>query len=481
LISIIHDNRVRRAGRDLSPFLSPDPRVISMLHQLARSIAAPRAGLTWRILLCSLAAACSPVQNIAAQNVAADSFSPYVDAGGGITLPKEFTTTFVHLGTIAVAPKEGEPVHELHATYTRPQDLQGFRRNGSFPDGAVLVKEVRATTNEKLTTGAAAYDANVKIWFVMIKDAKGRFPDNELWGDGWGWGLFDGKEPAKQIATDYRSDCRTCHVPARQTDWVYTKCYPALSAAVPAADSQPQKQSNKQSNLEARPKPNLAAMFPQWAAAKTLPGDPQAGRTYFETKKVGNTMTCATCHSFDPRDSMSQDGDGLIRAGFPVYAAAHRTNIKNSGTNLVALGGNVCVLHFMGGKDPGMAAQDLANLDAFFKTGGGKDHPTAVSLDYAKATWTVPENLSGGDATRGGALAMKTCITCHDVGSEKHRIVRGGLPLGGGSFAEDELKELALQIRNPNYEHNAEMPGYTDQRLSNRELLDLIAWFRKPR
>ena len=133
----------------------------------------------------------------------------------------------------------------------------------------------------------------------------------------------------------------------------------------------------------------------------------------------------------------------------------------------------------MGGKEPGMSAPDLANLDAFLKTGGGKDHATAVNLD-AKRAWTIPENLSGGDATRGGELAMKTCITCHDVGSEKHRIVRGGLPLQGHSFTEGELKELALQIRNPNYEHNALMPGYTDQRLNNQQLLDLIAWFRKP-
>lgn len=448
-----------------------------MIHQIALSGVKPRAGQRWWGLLYLLAAACGPAAHVAGQDTAANSFSPYVDARGGISLPEGFHTTFVHLGTIAVAPKESEAIQELHGTYTRPEDLKEFQRNGSFPDGAVLVKEVRAATHEKLTTGSAAYDADVKIWFVMIKDAKGRFPDNELWGDGWGWGLFDGKDPAKQIATNYRTDCRTCHVPVRKTDWVYTRCYPALSTKTPAAKPD----SDGQSSSETSPKPNLAAMFPQWAVAKTLQGDPRSGRAYFETKTVGNGMTCASCHSFDPMDSMSQDGDGLIRAGFPLYAAAHRTNIKNSGTNLVALGGNVCVLHFMGGKDPGMPAPYLANLDAFLKTGGGKDHATAVNLDYPKAAWTIPENLSGGNATRGGELVMKTCITCHDVGDKEHRIVRGGLPLQGHSFAESELKELALQIRNPNYEHNAEMPGYTDHRLNNQQLLDVIAWFRKPR
>ena len=176
---------------------------------------------------------------------------------------------------------------------------------------------------------------------------------------------------------------------------------------------------------------------------------------------------------------MEQDGDGLIRAGFPVYASVHRTNIKNSGTNLAALGGNVCVLHFMGGKEPGMSAQEIANLESFLKTGGDKGHPTAKNVDYSKATWTIPKDLSGGDATRGGELALKTCITCHDVGNQKHRLANGGLPLKAHSFSDSDLKELVLQIRNPDYKHNSEMPGYTDLRLSNQQLLDLIAWFRK--
>ena len=42
----------------------------------------------------------------------------------------------------------------------------------------------------------------------MIKDAKGRFPGNDLWGDGWGWALFEAKDPKKNVATDYTTDCK---------------------------------------------------------------------------------------------------------------------------------------------------------------------------------------------------------------------------------------------------------------------------------
>lgn len=157
------------------------------------------------------------------------SFSPYVDSVGNISLPHDFETTFVHIGTISVAPKATEPANELHSTYARPQDLAAFQRDGRFPDGAVLVKEVRATNSAPMTTGSATFGAKMKVWFVMVKDAKGRFEKNELWGDGWGWALFEGDDRTEQVAVDYRSDCRTCHVPARKNDWLYTECYPALN------------------------------------------------------------------------------------------------------------------------------------------------------------------------------------------------------------------------------------------------------------
>jgi len=169
-------------------------------------------------------------QELGAQQSKPEVFSKYVDASGEISLPNDFETTFVHLGSVAVAPKVDQPVDELHGTYTRHEDLAAFLRDGKFSDGAVLVKDVRSTSNSILTTGAAAYGADVKVWFVMIKDSKGRFPENELWGDGWGWGLFEGKDRTKQVATSYRTDCRTCHVPAKKQDWVFTQCYPALSA-----------------------------------------------------------------------------------------------------------------------------------------------------------------------------------------------------------------------------------------------------------
>ena len=125
----------------------------------------------------------------------ADDFSPYVTKDGGISRPTDYRDTFEYLGTYAVATKPDKPLDEMHVVYARPEDVRAYRRDGKFPDGATLVKEVTRVGSEKLTTGQSPWATDVKLWFVMIKDAKGRFPSNDLWGDGWGWALFMAKDP----------------------------------------------------------------------------------------------------------------------------------------------------------------------------------------------------------------------------------------------------------------------------------------------
>jgi Cytochrome P460 len=162
-----------------------------------------------------------------------DDFSPYVTKDGGISLPVDYREKFLHLGTWAVATKLGKPVDEMHNVYARLEDIQAYRRDGKFPDGAVLVKDITRVGSDKLTTGQATWATDIKIWFVMIKDAKGRFPKNDVWGDGWGWALYEAKDPKKNVATDYKTDCKVCHIPAKKDDWVYIRGYPVLAKPTP--------------------------------------------------------------------------------------------------------------------------------------------------------------------------------------------------------------------------------------------------------
>jgi cytochrome c len=175
----------------------------------------------------------SPGVALPADPPAASDFSPYVTKEGGISLPTDYRDKFMHLGTWAVASKPNQPVGEMHNVYARAEDVQAYRRDAKFPDGAVLIKEITHVGSDKLTTGQSTWSTNIKIWFVMVKDAKGRFPGNDLWGDGWGWALFEAKDPKRNVATDYKTDCLSCHVPAKQDDWIYIPGYPVLAKPRP--------------------------------------------------------------------------------------------------------------------------------------------------------------------------------------------------------------------------------------------------------
>jgi hypothetical protein len=163
----------------------------------------------------------------------ASSFSPYVTNEGGISLPPDYREQFLHMGTWAVAKKADAPVVEMHIVYAPLKDIQAYQRDGKFPDGAVLVKEIANVSSDNLTTGHPSWSTSVKSWFVMVKDAKGRFPKNPLWGDGWGWGLFDAKDPKRNVATDYKTDCIGCHIPAKKDDWLYVRGYSILAKHTP--------------------------------------------------------------------------------------------------------------------------------------------------------------------------------------------------------------------------------------------------------
>ena len=151
-----------------------------------------------------------------------------VDKTGTIRKPTDFRDRYPVLGTFFVLDPKG---NEMHATHASPGAAEYYRKNGKFADGTLLLKEVFGTNHAQMTTGDAHWAMATKVWFIMVKDEKGRYPGNPLWGDGWGWALYNSDAPDKQIATDYKKDCLGCHVPAKATDWVYVQGYPVLSSA----------------------------------------------------------------------------------------------------------------------------------------------------------------------------------------------------------------------------------------------------------
>ncbi len=152
-----------------------------------------------------------------------------VGPNGEIQVPDaDFRKNWTALGTWVLS-EEDEGVTDQHVVYAPPVSVAAYRKTGKFPDGTVIVKELFKTKSDYMTTGYATWQTEVVGWFVMVKDDKGRFPENDLWGDGWGWAYFDAADRDHPTTASYKEECVPCHEPAKATDWLYVQGYPGLT------------------------------------------------------------------------------------------------------------------------------------------------------------------------------------------------------------------------------------------------------------
>ena len=164
-----------------------------------------------------------------AQSASVDKAAASVtDAKGNMHIPSGYRTTYEFLGSWSVAGDDGKGAKQLHVVYTSPGTIEAFRKTGQFPEGAVIVKEVYDAATKEMTTGTVSHEDKLEGWFLMVRDTKNDYAGNKLWGEGWGWSWFDAGNPNTTTSTDYKSDCQSCHIPARSTDWIYTNGYPPL-------------------------------------------------------------------------------------------------------------------------------------------------------------------------------------------------------------------------------------------------------------
>ncbi len=158
-----------------------------------------------------------------------DGFERFVGPGGSFHFEGETARDgLAHLGSWFVPAGEAAGFHHV---YTQPEAIAAYRETGVFPDGAVLLKELRGFSRANYTTGSDVASPSAPTqWFLMVKDAEGRNAENPLWREGWGWALFKADAPGKNVAKGFATDCQGCHLPARATDWVYVQGYPRLTA-----------------------------------------------------------------------------------------------------------------------------------------------------------------------------------------------------------------------------------------------------------
>lgn len=174
-------------------------------------------------------------QPLAANDLGAESdnvsvsttFDKLVDKEGNVRLPDNYREAWGHMGSWTVLD-DSAPGYGFHDVYTQQDAIEAYRENGKFPDGSVLIKEVRKVQSGSQTTGHAQWAGDLNIKFVMIKDEMGRFSNNKHWKQGWGWMLYEAQNPLTNVSQGFKETCFACHAPAKQTDWVFVNGYPSL-------------------------------------------------------------------------------------------------------------------------------------------------------------------------------------------------------------------------------------------------------------
>ena len=73
-----------------------------------------------------------------------------------LRVPSDYRTAYQMLGSWAVARDDGPGSKQLHGVYASPGTIAAYRKDGHFPDGTVLVKEVFNTATQKMATGTVS-------------------------------------------------------------------------------------------------------------------------------------------------------------------------------------------------------------------------------------------------------------------------------------------------------------------------------------
>lgn len=232
------------------------------------------------------------------------------------------------------------------------------------------------------------------------------------------------------------------------------------------------------------------------------PGDAARGEDVFygehwEDQSI-YALTCAACHAIDSGDTWTTDADDYNRAGHTVWNAPYRETWKVSqtwdsedSTVIGAYGGQVCVrAYFPSGSN--MTGQQAADLEAWMR--GMKDdapgEPTSEPLDFGFTSWDTQDDFIAsvqdadgwlvgadlGDVGAGQALATRHCGSCHTSSGDTEPSFFGLASLDTGELIQRIRKVELDGIDAP----NDRMPRLPEDRLSDDELRDLLAYLTLP-
>ena len=110
--------------------------------------------------------------------------------------------------------------------FINPEAYREFVATGKFPDGTVMVLEIRRSESKGSINKGGQYQNRLVGIEASVKDGK-RFPEK------WAYFSFigDGREPLPQAKPFPKEACWSCHNQHAAVDNVFTQFYPALREA----------------------------------------------------------------------------------------------------------------------------------------------------------------------------------------------------------------------------------------------------------
>jgi len=138
-----------------------------------------------------------------------------VHSDEGLQYPNGFRS-WVHVGTGVILPGSNPQLKSeegMHHVFANPKAAEAYG-GGDFPDGSVIVYELRETqqSNGVITEGAR------RRVDVMIKDSNG----NKGTG-GWRFERFFGDQQTENAIHDSGASCFSCHSKADKHGFVFSQ------------------------------------------------------------------------------------------------------------------------------------------------------------------------------------------------------------------------------------------------------------------
>ena len=151
------------------------------------------------------------------------------DKQGGLLLPKDHREwVFVGAPVTPNDMNDGKAAFpEFHNVYIDPTSFDFYKRNGTFPNGTVILKELVSVAGKSMDSGKGYFQGDYISLEAMVKDSK-RFGDEP-----GSWAFFRFGEAPEYDATGARmktESCNDCHAGAEE-DYVFTSTYPVLRYA----------------------------------------------------------------------------------------------------------------------------------------------------------------------------------------------------------------------------------------------------------